>query len=89
MRAMEEAPDADGRSCPWGDPHRPYLAASEPADAASRYRRRLALAFFLQAFGGGSEIRLPGLSWEKERLEELAGRARAWLEEPVAAFEKV
>ena len=63
-----------------------YLAASEPADAASRYRRRLALAFFLQAFGEGREIRLPGLSWEKERLEELAGRARAWLDEPVAAL---
>ncbi len=57
-----------------------YLAAPEPADAASRYRRRLALAFFLQAFGAGPEILLPGLSWEKERLEELAGRIRAWLD---------
>ncbi len=52
----------------------------------SRYRRRLALAFFLQAFGAGPEILLPGLSWEKERLEELAGDARAWLDEPVAAL---
>ncbi len=51
-------------------------------------RERLALAFFLQAFDAGPEILLPGLSWAKERLEELAGRARAWLDEPAASFDE-
>jgi tetratricopeptide (TPR) repeat protein len=51
--------------------------------AAVRYRRRLALAFFLEARdregGDRREILLPDLSWERERLDELESRAREWL----------
>ncbi|MEE8523238.1 MAG: hypothetical protein V3T72_04845 [Thermoanaerobaculia bacterium] len=54
----------------------------------ARYRRRLALAFFLDAFhreaGERREILLPDLSWDRERLLELEMRARDWLSDTTA-----
>ncbi len=56
------------------------LSASDPGE---RYRKRLALALFQDVFKARKqalvEISLPGLSWDEERLTEVANRALSWL----------
>lgn len=51
--------------------------------AASDFRRRHALAFYLHAYSPGQfdyqNLPLLELAWQKSQLEELAERARAWL----------
>ncbi len=60
-------------------------AAGSPAPALPRFRKRLALAFFCDVLEyrrvRRRELDFPGLGWEESRLEEIAGRARDWLEE--------
>lgn len=51
---------------------------------ADRFRKRQALAFFESLYVPGSDapdLALPGLGWEASRLDEVAERARVWLEE--------
>jgi tetratricopeptide (TPR) repeat protein len=53
--------------------------------AAERFRKRLALAFFCHLRKGKElfvrqDLDLPGLAWERARIEELAGRAQSWLD---------
>ncbi len=52
---------------------------------AERFRKRLVLAFYCDLQEKGDflarrNLDLPGLAWEKTRLEEIAGRAQAWLD---------
>ncbi len=52
---------------------------------AERFNKRLACAFFLELQSARAilrkELDLPGLAWDKSRLDDVARRARAWLEE--------
>ncbi len=51
--------------------------------AAERFSKRLACALFLELQGPQEMLRveldLPGLAWPRDRLDELAQRARAWI----------
>ena len=86
MLLMEGVPGADVDDEHGGEPHLhrrrppspgrgqgPRSPRHSPVNAVSL---AAGLAFFLQALDGSPEILLPGLSWGKELLEELAGRAR-------------
>ncbi len=62
-----------------------YLATPDrQGDAAARFEKRLALAFFRHAMsrprGEGKNLPLAGVSWDRERLAELDRRAKAWLD---------
>jgi hypothetical protein len=61
------------------------LLAREPADPVGRFRKHLGLAAFLEALEArdalqGHNLPLGPLGWSVERLEEVAARARGWLE---------
>ncbi len=61
-----------------------FLETPAPSPRERFYKRHaLALFRFLHQQGRQSrrwQILLPGLSWEQDRLDELAERAGAWLE---------
>ena len=65
------------------------ISVSEPGE---RFRKRLALALFQHVYSTRkrmlSEIQLPELSWDENRLAEVANRAAAWLKEDSGSAEQ-